>query len=265
VATLPMLAAGTLMIAGCSSSRLADPTTSTDSAPSSSPTPTASRTAPAPPPTTSPLPTASVPTGTVSSREGTANGCLDQRGTVSAAASSWYRVNDVGVVDLGGTQVETTAITAFADMAARAVAGALPDAYNVAGHDERVDNSGGCTTLRSAFLTRSDGAAIYVSAWRLEHSANPSWIANEAPFTVIDDHTVESVGPHLTVLLVVASDGTTIRVSAYGTGMTARVQGWPSTFVLPADTPDPGPVPATADQLLTIAKQAASAVTEQQH
>ena len=94
---------------------------------------------------------------------------------------------------------------------------------------------------------------IVVSAWRVESAANPFWVANEQPFTVVDDETLASVGVHLSVVLVVAPDGTTARVSAYGAHARDLFAGWPTTVAPYPSAPAAQPAQYTTDQLTLVA------------
>ena len=79
-------------------------------------------------------------------------------------------------------------------------------------------------------------------------------MANETGFRAIDDTTLVSGGDSVRVALVVAPDGTTVRVSAYGSRAKDGVTGWPTTFAKPPDAASPGPAPTDTDTLIAIGK-----------
>jgi hypothetical protein len=93
-----------------------------------------------------------------------------------------------------------------------------------------------------------------VSAWRLESAGDPFWVPNESGFVVLDRSTLVSGGAHIAVVLAVAADGTTVRVTAYGARATSMVAGWPTTTTSSPSVAKPGIASMTVEQLLPAAR-----------
>lgn len=83
-----------------------------------------------------------------------------------------------------------------------------------------------------------------------------------ATFTAINDDALVSDGQHISVVLVVAPDGTTVRVSSYGPHGRDLVAGWPSTITLDPSR-QPGSTPLQSNDLLPIAKAVLDDVLKQ--
>jgi hypothetical protein len=191
-------------------------------------------------------------------------GCLDEPGTLDATAEDWYPGDSDGWLSPNsGTQfnVEGAALAAFQQAATQAIATvatgvALDDGLEVYDPQQR------CVTHRHARFTDGD-ADIVVSAWRVLSDANPFWVPNEAPFESVDESTLLSRGEHIAVVLVVAADGTTARVSAYGAGAADSVSGWPTTTPPPPSAPPPGLVGRTVEDLIPAADDVLAFVLDQ--
>jgi hypothetical protein len=95
---------------------------------------------------------------------------------------------------------------------------------------------------------------VIVTEWRVVHAAQAPVVPLERAFEVVDDRTLVAHGDSIRVALVVAADGTTVRVSAYGVGARDRVAGWPTTMAQPPDAPPPGPAPTDTDTLVAIGR-----------
>jgi hypothetical protein len=144
-------------------------------------------------------------------------------------------------------------LTRFAAAATKAVRAVAP-AFTLTSTREYSAGPKGCVTHLYAVFGHGT-QQITVSSWRVEAKSDATWMANDAPFEPTNGSTLESPGHTISVVLVVAPDGTTSRVSAYGAGAADRASGWPTTAAPNPDTPAPGPSPLTVDQLVPIANE----------
>ena len=158
---------------------------------------------------------------------------------------------------LSGTLSSSAQSDEFAATSERAVAELAPT-FTLDNQFEYVGKTG-CVTHRYAVFTRGE-ENIAVSAWRVGSVADPFWVPNEAPFRPLDDATLVSEGEHITVVLVVAPDGTTSRVSGYGARANLMVVGWPTTFPRAEGDPPPGSTPVPTDVLIGLAHRMLDAV-----
>jgi hypothetical protein len=179
------------------------------------------------------------------------SGCVDQQGTRKARAIDWYPGRTGGALGPNGDRVDVAAIDAFQRSAQASVAAAVNGFGRSSGFEFR-RTAGGCVTHRYAIFDRGEDEVI-VSAWRSESAADPFWIPNEATFAAVDDQTLVSDGPHISVVLLVAPDGTTVRVSSYGPHGRDLVAGWPSTITLDPSR-QPGNSPYQSKDLVPIAQ-----------
>jgi hypothetical protein len=120
----------------------------------------------------------------------------------------------------------------------------------------------GCVTHRYATFTSGEKRLV-VTAWRVNSAADPYWVPNERRFVRLDDSTLVSRGRHITVVLAVARDGTTARVTAYGAGAADMLSGWPTTTAAPPPTTEPGLAEATADDLIPAARSVLAFVLDE--
>jgi hypothetical protein len=181
-----------------------------------------------------------------------AAGCIEEPGTLRAPASAWYHSGSAADLTFSGEVVESATFGDFGKAVDTAVQHYAQLFVADSGY-ELAKTADSCVTYRSAQFVRKDGAAIVVSTWRAEGAADPSWIPTEVPFSSHDDATLIADGLHIRVALVVAPDGTSVRVSAYGVGELQAVSGWPSTTV--ATSPiSYGDAPATTDEIVSIGK-----------
>jgi hypothetical protein len=183
-------------------------------------------------------------------------GCLEEAGTLRARADEWYPGRTGSPAGgRGGVLTTSAEMDEFVSKAIGVIGEAAPG-FTPTSEAEYRASLDGCAVARHVFLAEGD-EQIIVSIWRLQSAADPFWIANEAPFTTFDDHTLASDGGHLSVVLAVAPDGTTCRLSAYGTGAADRVAGWPSTVAPhPNSTAEPlGDAPLRADKLVPMAHE----------
>lgn len=189
------------------------------------------------------------------------DGCLDEPGTLHAAASSWYPASSGGALTLNGDRSTSAALDGFRAAASVALHDVAP-AFVASDGLEYQRAGGGCTTHRYAVFANDD-AEVVVSAWRVQSAANPFWVPNEAGFVAVNDSTLVSRGSHIAVVLAVAPDGTTARVTAYGARAAALVAGWPSTTTSSPTAPPPGLTSFTADELIPVANSMLTYVLDQ--
>jgi hypothetical protein len=184
---------------------------------------------------------------------GADDGCLDTAGALHARAIDWYPTS--GGAPLGTRGIETTSsrLTRFVAAATAAVRVVAPT-FTLTSKTEFSAGPKGCVTHLYALFGHGT-QQITVFSWRVEAKSDPIWIQNDAPFMPTNDSTLESPGDTISVVLVVAPDGTTIGASAYGAGAADRAAGWPTTAAPLPNTPVPGPSPLTVDQLLPIANE----------
>jgi hypothetical protein len=194
------------------------------------------------------------------SRNAADSGCLDERGTLRAHAADWYPADAPGSLLLGGSAQQAVAATdPFQVVAGAAVHAAVPSAVSRPGL-EYSDTEAGCVTHRYASFTAGPDE-IVVSAWRVESAANPQSVPDEQGFTLVDNATLVSEGPHMIVVLMVAPDGTTARVTAYGAHARDLVAGWPTTVVSNPSAPSAQAPHLTVAQLRPIAAAVLAHVT----
>ena len=233
------------------------PTTSNSGA-----TPTTVTTAPiATSPPTSPVTETSVADSIPTVNAAADQGCVDEAGTLHADAAAWYPGDSGSPPGLGGS--ETTTSADLVDFTATATAALTPVApgfvlENQFEYHARVSN---CVSHRYAVYSMGE-ERIVVSAWRLTSAADPFWIPNDAEFTVVDGSTLVSRGEHIAIALAVAPDGTTARITAYGSRASEMVSGWPTTTTSRGNTPA-GPAPFAADDLVPIARTVLEYVLDQ--
>lgn len=243
-----MVTVGALLMGGASACSYIEPSGAAPTDPPASGT--LATTQSSVPATTSPSfdPDATVPSG-----QGSAVGCVDEAGTVRAPAGQWYQPGAAGALALTGEFVTTERFVDFTNDVDDAV-GAHAVSFTASGASELARSSTSCVSYRSVHFTRDDEAVIIVAVWRVEGATDPFWVPNEEEFVARDDSTIVSEGAHIVVALVVAPDGTTVRVSAYGAHAIDFVAGWPSTITVGSDVV-PGPAPATVDQVVAIGQQ----------
>jgi hypothetical protein len=183
-------------------------------------------------------------------------GCVDEAGSLHATAGAWYPKSARGVLTLTGQDVTSPSAgdtKAFRDLAEHAVTSRVAGA--TLGDQLQLDASGtGCTTHRWVDFDVDD-AQVVVTEWRVVHVADASYgVANETGFSAIDDTTLVAAGDSVRVALVVAPDGTTVRVSAYGARAKDRYSGWPTTRAPSPGAVPPGPAPTDTKTLTEIGK-----------
>jgi len=188
-------------------------------------------------------------------------GCVDEAGSLHATAGAWYPKSARGVLTLTGQDVTSPSAgdtDAFRNLAEQAVISRVAGA--TIGDERQLDASGtGCTTHRWVDFDVGD-AQVVVSEWRVVHAAEAYWVANDTGFSAIDDSTLVSGGDSVRVALVVAPDGTTIRVSAYGARAKDRFSGWPTTTAPSPGASPPGPAPTDTNTLIAIGRDVLAGV-----
>ena len=191
------------------------------------------------------------PGATVPDADAQPVGCVDEAGALRASAGAWYHAGAAGALSLSGQVVQSKNYANFGRAVDQSVQDRVHSFVADSGY-ELAAQEGSCVTYRSVQFVRRDGGAIVVSAFRVEGAVDPYSIPNEAAFSPHDDTTLVSDGAHIRVALVVAPDGTTVRVAAYGTGELAAVSGWPTTSAPTTPTIAYGDAPATTDQIVAI-------------
>jgi hypothetical protein len=181
------------------------------------------------------------------------DGCLDTAGALHAHAIDWYPASGGAPLGLAGTETTSSQLTAFAAAATKAVRAVAPT-FTLTSKREFSAGTKGCVTHRYAVFGHGT-EQITVSSWRVVAKSDATWMANDAPFEPTNGSTLESPGDTISVVLVVAPDGTTSRVSAYGAGAYERTIGWPTTAAPARGAAEPGPSPFTVDQLVPIANE----------
>lgn len=179
-------------------------------------------------------------------------GCLDTSGKLHAHAREWYPAQSGSALGLGGETGTSPALNDFVASATDALKSVAPG-YVPSHPFELHQNMSGCATHRYARFTNGDDEVV-VSAWRVESAASAYSVPNETDFIALDDTTLVSRGKHIAVVLVVAPDGTTSRVTAYGARASDMVSGWPTTTMGNPGAGPPGPAPISADELIPIAR-----------
>lgn len=185
-------------------------------------------------------------------------GCVDVAGTLHAPAAAWYPNTGSSAPMLNGDRAVPSGIDAF-QRTVTDVANRVAPQFTVTERFDFQRPGGGCVTHHYAVLKAGDDELL-ITTWRMESAGNPNWIANESSFATLDESTLVSRGSHVEVVLSVAQDGTTVRVTSYGSHAIDMVAGWPTTTAPRPSTPPPGPAALTIDQLLDIARPVLSAV-----
>jgi hypothetical protein len=188
-------------------------------------------------------------------------GCVDEAGTLNADAPDWYPAGGGSALVLNGEPSTGVGLDEFEQAAADAVGQVVPG-FALDSGAEYESHPGGCVTHRYAKLTRDDDEII-VSTWRVESAADPHWVPNESPFDGLDSSTLVSNGEHIGVVLAVAADGTTARVTVYGAGASERVAGWPTTIAPLPNAPELGAAALTANALIPVARAVLTFVLSQ--
>ena len=234
----------------------------TTSAVVANPSPTTpARTTPTVPATSRTVDEASPVPDSVPTIEGASDiGCLDQPGSLSADADAWYPADSSGWVHLAGEHSVGPKLDEFEDAAGLLVARIAPG-FTATDRIEFRSQTDGCVTHRYLTFERGQDSLV-VAAWRVVAAADPFWVPNEAPFVAIEEGTLVSDGEHLDVVLAVAPDGTTARVTAYGSGARALVAGWPTTIAPQPSTPEPGTSPIEVAELAPLARDILAVVVE---
>jgi len=180
-------------------------------------------------------------------------GCVDEVGVLSATTAAWYPDGSVGALALSGEPVESDTGRAFVGSVRSAML-SLGDRGAVVGAGRDLAAvPGGCPTHHEVSMALGDGQVV-VTAWRLMGAAGLfSWLPSEGAFALDGPSTLLSTGPHVTVVLEVAPDGTTVRVSAYGAHSRDAMAGWPTTTPAPADAPEWGPAPLSGSEARDLA------------
>jgi hypothetical protein len=191
------------------------------------------------------------PGATVPDANAQAVGCVDEPGTLRASARAWYHAGAKGVLSLSGQVVQSDKYADFGETVEVAVQQHVQSFIADTGY-ELAAQEGSCVIYRSVQFVRRDGGAIVVSAFRADGAVDPYWIPSEVAFATRNDSTLVSDGAHIRVALLVAPDGTTVRVAAYGTGELQAVSGWPTTSAPTTPTVAYGDAPATIEQIVAI-------------
>jgi hypothetical protein len=181
------------------------------------------------------------------------DGCLDTAGALHARAIDWYPTSGGAPLGTRGADTTSSRLTRFVAAATAAVRAVAPT-FTLTSKTEFSAGPKGCVTHLYAVFGHGT-QLITVSSWRVEAKSDPIGIPNDAPFEPTNDSTLESSGHTISVVLLVAPDGTTISVSAYGAGAADRASGWPTTAPPQLGAPEPGPSPFTVDQLGPIANE----------
>jgi hypothetical protein len=180
---------------------------------------------------------------------------------MTADASGWYSGSAGSALVLNGERSTGVGLDGFEQAATDAVEQVM-SGFALTSGTQYHSNPGGCVTHRYAKLKR-DADEIIVSTWRVESAADPHWVPNESTFHAVDNSTLVSSGEHIGVVLAVAPDGTTARVTVYGAGASERVAGWPTTVAPPPDAPELGAVALTTDALIPVARAVLTFVLSQ--
>jgi hypothetical protein len=188
-------------------------------------------------------------------------GCVDEAGTLHAHATDWYPGNTGSALALNGEHSTSVQLNAFVTVATHAV-DALAPGFVLTDQWENRPTTSGCVTHRYAVYARGDDKLV-VSTWRVASAADPNWVPNEASFKAINNATMVSRGGHIATALVIAPDGTTGRVTAFGARASDLVAGWPSTFPPNPSAEAPGETPITADELVPLADEVLAQVLSQ--
>lgn len=181
-------------------------------------------------------------------------GCVDEAGVLSATTAAWYPDGSVGALALSGEPVESDTGRAFVESVRSAMLSLGDRGASIVGAGRDLAAvPGGCTTHHEVEMAFGDGE-IVVTAWRLMGAAGLfSWLPSEGSFALDGPSTLLSTGPHVTVVLEVAPDGTTVRVSAYGSHSRDAMAGWPTTTPAPADAPEWGAAPLNGSEARDLA------------
>jgi len=185
-------------------------------------------------------------------------GCVDEAGVDTRAVSEWYSTESTNTLVRHGELVSSLELGLYNGVATKAVSDAIGHFASSAVRDNAV-NPSACVSLRYAGYDLDDGGLLQVIAWRLDRPANPNTLPNEGAFTPNGDDALVSTGPHAITALVVAPDGTTVMVAAYGNNGLAALTNDGVTNTIPTEV---GAVSLTADQLLAIGRQVLPHVLE---
>lgn len=188
-------------------------------------------------------------------------GCLADAGEMHADVSSWYPASAGGPLVLNGERGSSAEVERFGVAAHTALDDVAPG-FTLTGDFEYRRPAGGCVTHVYAVLTDGD-EEILVSAWRLESAGDPYWVPNEQTFATVDGSTLVSSGDHIVVVLAVAPDGTTARITSYGAHAAAMVAGWPTTIPASPTATKPGQTTLTAAELIPAANTMLAYVLDQ--
>jgi hypothetical protein len=178
--------------------------------------------------------------------------CLDDAGTITAAANEWYSYSADGALNLDGEISASLRLGDFAGTALDAIV-ANVGRYSTSAIRDVAPDPAFCPTDRFVGVTLADGSEIVVIAWRSAAAASPQWIPAEVEFTQVNDTTFVSEGAHVVSVLTVAPDGTSVLATAYGTNARkafAKASGPIAQTTVPLEL---GPAPATVAQLTPIA------------
>lgn len=189
---------------------------------------------------------------TTSEVAGPANiGCVDEAGIETRPVTEWYSTKSANTLTLHGELVSSLELSLYNGAATKAVSESIGHFASSAVRDNAVSPSA-CVSLRYAGYDLDDGGLLQVIAWRLDRPANPSSLPNEGDFKVVGDDALVSAGPHAITALLVAPDGTSVMVAAYGKNGLAALTNDGVTNTIPTDV---GAVSLTADQLVAIGRQ----------
>ena len=180
-------------------------------------------------------------------------GCIDDPGTVNAAAKYWYAYDASGALNLNGEISASTRLGDFAKTGLSSIAANIGSYATSAIRDVAPDTSY-CPTDRIVYVTFADGTELTITAWRSIAAASPQWIPSEVKFTATDDHTFVSEGPHVVSVLTVAPDGTSVAITAYGVNARKAFAKASGPVTETTIAPVLGPVSVTATQLAPIAE-----------
>jgi hypothetical protein len=195
----------------------------------------------------------------------TSIGCVDQSGHLHAAATSRYTTGGswTGTFDnafFAGNATSSVGLGDFEQQVAGAVTSRVPS-YSVVDSHEGADATNGCVLSRTVRMVAGD-AYVIANVWRLESQGDLETFAREdAPFSFADETTAVSPGHHLTIVLDVAQNGTTVRVAAYGDHALGVIAGWPTTITV---DPSAGPPTLSVEDLTTMAHAILDEVTKGQ-
>ena len=187
--------------------------------------------------------------------------CVDTPGTVTAKASEWYRDDAAGVVAFRSEiSSSTPQLSVLADKLLDGAADIF-GGYATSRIRDMSPTMDYCVTLHYVQVTLDDGSDLVARVWRSVAAAAPRSLPNEGEFVAQGDHLFVSSGQHLVSVLAVAPDGTSVLISAYGTGALDAFTLQPQLVDVTINAADLGNAPATADQLIPLAEQVLQAMT----